>query len=86
MLNKERDMYAIQEDQKYLDPPSKWYCNFCGKGFLTEHYLDQHFTNRHNEYVRQVSKCVIMNIFKCLESHHDWTSYNTGKIIEINHA
>lgn len=33
---------------------SKWYCNFCGKGFYTEMHLDLHFDNRHPEYTRKV--------------------------------
>ena len=54
ILNKERDIYSIQEDQKFMEPSSKWYCNICGKGFITEYFLDLHFTNRHKEYLRQV--------------------------------
>ncbi|KAK3103321.1 hypothetical protein FSP39_018476 [Pinctada imbricata] len=49
----ERDKYLIQEEHKVMEYMSKWYCNFCGKGFYTEMHLDLHFDNRHPEYTRQ---------------------------------
>lgn len=51
-FNKERDMYAVQEEHKYMETMSKWQCDFCGKAFVSEYYLDQHFTNRHSDYIR----------------------------------
>lgn len=69
ILNKERDIYSIQEDQKFMEPSSKWYCNICGKGFITEYFLDLHFTNRHKEYLRQGENAVCLadycDLFRC---------------------
>lgn len=69
ILNKERDIYAIQEDQKYNEPPNKWYCNICGKGFMAEYYLDLHFTNRHKEYIRQGEDVICLadycDLYRC---------------------
>ncbi|KAJ8298672.1 hypothetical protein KUTeg_022732 [Tegillarca granosa] len=59
-FNKERDMYAVQEEHKYMETMSKWQCDFCGKAFVSEYYLDQHFTNRHSDYIRTnlMDKCI----------------------------
>ena len=48
------DVYALQEQQKLEDSSSKWICQFCGKAFYEEHFLDMHFENRHADYIRQV--------------------------------
>lgn len=29
-------------------------CNFCGKGFYSEHYLDKHFDNKHSDKLVKV--------------------------------
>lgn len=55
-FNKERDMYGVQEEHKYMETMSKWQCDFCGKAFVSEYYLDQHFANRHSEYIKRVCK------------------------------
>jgi len=45
----DRDMYAIQEENKYSENPGKWTCGFCGKSFYDEKFLDKHFDERHND-------------------------------------
>lgn len=53
LFSPERDKYLLQEENKVSEGISKWYCNYCGKGFYSEDYLDRHFDNRHSEYVRE---------------------------------
>ena len=48
----ERDIYAIQENHKVEETGSRWTCNFCGKSFITEFYLDRHFENRHPDSIQ----------------------------------
>lgn len=63
------DEYALQEQQKLEDTSSKWVCQFCGKAFYEEHFLDMHFENRHANYIRQGSNIVCLadlcHIFRC---------------------
>lgn len=54
LFSPERDKYLLQEENKVSEGISKWYCNYCGKGFYSEDFLDQHFDNRHPEFVREV--------------------------------
>lgn len=48
-LSPERDVYAKQENHKYYEQPNRYYCQFCGKGFYDERFIDQHFDNRHSD-------------------------------------
>ncbi|KAI0217900.1 hypothetical protein LSAT2_030364 [Lamellibrachia satsuma] len=63
------DMYALQEQRKLEDTSSKWICQFCGKAFYEEHFLDMHFENRHASYIRQGSSVVCLadlcHVFRC---------------------
>jgi len=45
----DRDMYAIQEMNKYSENAGKWTCGFCGKSFYEEKFLDKHFDARHSD-------------------------------------
>ncbi|CAD7698611.1 unnamed protein product [Ostreobium quekettii] len=51
-LEESRDMYAWQESQKTLGVRGTWKCNFCGKVFRNEHYVDGHLDRRHADQVR----------------------------------
>lgn len=67
-LHLDRDLYRFQEGNKTQDYPSRWVCNFCGKAFLSEHYLDMHFDNRHSdELVKGTTVCLadFCDIFRC---------------------
>ncbi|KAK2188962.1 hypothetical protein NP493_119g08005 [Ridgeia piscesae] len=63
------DVYALQEQQKLEESSSKWVCQFCGKAFYEEHFLDMHFENRHADYIRKGSNVVCLadfcHIFRC---------------------
>ncbi|XP_061174530.1 uncharacterized protein LOC133183610 [Saccostrea echinata] len=54
----ERDKYVLQEENKVSEGISKWYCDYCGKGFYAEDYLDRHFDNKHPEFVREDKSAV----------------------------
>jgi len=47
-------LYGIQEGSKTQEYAAKWVCNFCGKAFFSEHYLDKHFDNRHSDKLVKV--------------------------------
>ena len=53
----QRDMYSVHEQSKVMEHPSKFTCDFCGKSFISEYYLDTHFEKRHREHT-QVSQIV----------------------------
>ncbi|XP_064611341.1 uncharacterized protein LOC135475395 isoform X2 [Liolophura sinensis] len=65
----DRDMYLVHENNKAMESVSRWVCQFCGKGFTAEHFLDRHFQNRHPEHVRQGREIVCLSdycdIFRC---------------------
>ena len=55
----ERDVYAIQEQNKHAENPGKWTCGFCGKSFYDERFLDKHLDARHGDRTVQVwRKCI----------------------------
>ncbi|XP_048730723.1 uncharacterized protein LOC125647907 isoform X2 [Ostrea edulis] len=58
LISPERDKYLLQEENKFSEGISKWYCNYCGKGFYSEDFLDQHFDNKHPEFVREDQSAV----------------------------
>ncbi|KAK3611861.1 hypothetical protein CHS0354_021280 [Potamilus streckersoni] len=68
-LLKERDKFVIQEDHKEMESITKWTCNFCGKAFIGEYYLDKHFDNRHAEYTKTDEDAICLadfcEIFRC---------------------
>ncbi|KAL5007342.1 hypothetical protein ScPMuIL_016148 [Solemya velum] len=65
----ERDMYGAQESNKIMETINKWMCDYCGKSFLHEYFLDLHFQNRHSEYVRKEADTVCLadycDYFRC---------------------
>ncbi|XP_059167961.1 uncharacterized protein LOC131949988 [Physella acuta] len=64
----ERDMYSIQEDHKVLEGANRWTCDFCGKAFVSEYFLDRHFENRHTDQIRKkdaVCLADVCDIFRC---------------------
>lgn len=65
----EYDMYLQQELQKLEETHSKWTCQYCGKAFYNERFLDNHFTNRHVQYIKQGPDIVCLSdlcdVFRC---------------------
>ena len=53
-LHASRDLYLIQEGNKTQEYAAKWVCNFCGKAFYAEHYIDKHFDNKHTDKLVKV--------------------------------
>ena len=54
-LHESRDMYKVQELLKVEESPSRWRCDYCGKTFYGELYIDVHMDNRHSDKIRNVS-------------------------------
>ncbi|GFS21264.1 zinc finger, C2H2-type domain-containing protein [Elysia marginata] len=64
----ERDIYAIQEDHKVEESSTRWTCNFCGKSFVSEFYLDRHLENRHKDSIQTgdvVCLADVCDVFRC---------------------
>jgi len=64
----DRDMYFGHEENKIQENNNRWTCNFCGKAFVNEFYLDQHFGNRHDPEIKvQDSVCLadVCDVFRC---------------------
>jgi len=55
----DRDMYAVQEQNKYSENPGKWTCGFCGKSFYDEKFLDKHFDERHRDKTTTVGLIIV---------------------------
>ena len=55
------DLYRIQEGNKTQEYAAKWVCNFCGKAFFSEHYLDLHFDNKHSDKLVKVRELNLKN-------------------------
>lgn len=67
-LHSASDLYRIQEGNKTQEYPAKWVCNFCGKAFFSEYYIDKHFDNKHSDkLVKGSAVCLadFCDIFRC---------------------
>ena len=68
-FNSNRDMYLEQELHKFEEGSSKWVCQYCGKAFYDQRYLDNHFINRHSEFIKQGPQVVCLadlcDVFRC---------------------
>ena len=49
-----RDMYYLHETHKTEESYARWACEFCGKTFYAEMYLDNHLQNRHSDKILKV--------------------------------
>lgn len=49
------EVYQNYENRKVEESVSKWTCNFCGKSFVSEDFLDQHFERKHPGHLRNVN-------------------------------
>ena len=65
----ENDLYDVYERHKYEEGSSKWICQFCGKAFYEERFLNQHFKNRHSSRLSESRGSLCMadycHIFRC---------------------
>ena len=63
------DIYHYHENNKTKLDSNKWKCEICGKLFLEERYLDQHFDARHNSSLQKGQNTVCLanfcRIFRC---------------------
>lgn len=68
-LSPERDTYSSHEAHKYMEAASKWTCNYCGKGFYEERFIDMHMDNRHRNMMKigAESTCLAdyCDVFRC---------------------
>ncbi|XP_052800571.1 uncharacterized protein LOC128231592 [Mya arenaria] len=66
---KDRDKFLGNEEHKEKESASRWTCGYCGKAFIGEIYLDQHFDNRHQDNIFQESDSVCLGdfceVFRC---------------------
>jgi hypothetical protein len=46
-----RDPYFDQEKHKQAMSHREWVCEYCGKKFRTEFYIDQHMDRRHQDMI-----------------------------------
>lgn len=51
-----RDIYFFHENNKTKLDVYRWKCELCGKLFVKESDLDNHFDNRHNNSLQSVKK------------------------------
>ncbi|XP_005095661.1 uncharacterized protein LOC101854632 [Aplysia californica] len=64
----DRDMYMVHEDNKMMENTGRWACDFCGKAFVSEYFLDAHFGNRHSEHIQSENAlCLadVCDVFRC---------------------
>ncbi|XP_071819579.1 uncharacterized protein [Apostichopus japonicus] len=52
-LSPSRNVYGDNEKHKLWEDTSRWSCQYCGKAFFGQEYLDMHFENRHLETINQ---------------------------------
>ncbi|XP_060607852.1 uncharacterized protein LOC132759989 [Ruditapes philippinarum] len=65
----ERDIYHKHESHKTEEGYGKWACDYCGKMFYAEMYLDKHLSYKHSDhmYVGPDAVCLAdyCDIFRC---------------------
>ena len=57
-----RDMYYLHETHKTEESYARWACEFCGKTFYAEMYLDNHLQNRHSDKILKVRSLKFENV------------------------
>ncbi|XP_031623164.1 uncharacterized protein LOC116340687 [Contarinia nasturtii] len=64
-----REIFAPQQAAKTQNRRNQWSCNFCGKSFFEEKYLDMHFDARHNTIINSAEDAVCLanycDIMRC---------------------
>ncbi|CAD5122159.1 DgyrCDS10607 [Dimorphilus gyrociliatus] len=67
------EVYQNYEMRKVEETASKWTCNFCGKSFVSEEFLENHFDLKHPGHLRNDLKCLsdLCPYFRC-DVHMDY--------------
>ncbi|EDO41965.1 predicted protein, partial [Nematostella vectensis] len=69
LLHETHDVFIRHEINKEEEHVSRWTCNFCGKAFYSEHYIDMHMQNRHKDFLIQDSSVCLADycdVFRCV--------------------
>ncbi|XP_046339698.1 uncharacterized protein LOC124120848 [Haliotis rufescens] len=65
----QRDIYYEQEHHKMMESYNKWKCDYCGKAFLAEPFIDRHFDRRHPDSIQQTPSSVCLSdycdVYRC---------------------
>ncbi|XP_064640948.1 uncharacterized protein LOC135495880 [Lineus longissimus] len=68
-VSKERDVFGEQEVKKIEETPSKWQCDYCGKQFFSEYFLDKHMDLKHADKLKREPDTTCLadycDIFRC---------------------
>ena len=79
-LNPNYNIFVNQELSKVQENRARWKCEYCGKKFKNEFYLDRHINLKHNDTLnlKDHSGCVsdLCPIFGC--SHEDFNSISSS--------
>ncbi|GAB0094114.1 uncharacterized protein DMENIID0001_093390 [Sergentomyia squamirostris] len=82
-----RDIFGPQNAAKKQHRPSQWTCDFCGKSFYEEKFLDLHFDNRHKNNINMAEDAVCLSdycdIMRCevLLSHDSTLSFGDAATV-----
>mmetsp|Transcript_40962 Transcript_40962/g.68586 ORF Transcript_40962/g.68586 Transcript_40962/m.68586 type:complete len:284 (-) Transcript_40962:17-868(-) len=71
MLHKHKDMYRTQETSKKEIRRHQWKCQECDKTFRSEHFIDDHLTNRHLDTIPQGAEICLADYCDVLHCDHD---------------
>lgn len=68
-FNKDRNLYKSIESNKLELASANWKCDFCGKKFYSEDYLNRHMMKKHSQNINGDSSSVCVadycDIFRC---------------------
>ncbi|KAK3726764.1 hypothetical protein QZH41_010421, partial [Actinostola sp. cb2023] len=67
-LHESHDVFIQQEMNKIEEYQSRWKCNYCGKLFYGEHFLDKHLDSRHQDHLVKDSPVCLADycdVFRC---------------------
>ncbi|KAL4234560.1 hypothetical protein ACF0H5_006201 [Mactra antiquata] len=87
-FNVDRDLFHQHEEHKTEEGYGKWACDYCGKKFYAEMFLDKHLHNRHSNhlYMGPDSVCLAdyCDIFRCdiISGRIDPSFWDTALCIE----
>lgn len=87
-LIKERDFFHDHEAHKTEDSYAKWLCEYCGKAFYAENFLDNHLQNKHAHHLYTGPDAVCLadycDIFRCdvISGRVEPTFWDTALCIE----
>ncbi|XP_052815616.1 uncharacterized protein LOC128242494 [Mya arenaria] len=69
VFHPKRDIFHNHEAHKTEEGYGKWACEYCGKMFYAENFLDNHFQNRHAGFLNKGKDSICLadycDIFRC---------------------